>query len=160
MDSVATGIPAGVDAALLPAIASGANGKVDVAWYGATGGNATSNDPASDGANVWAVYMAQTIDAGQSWTAYAVSDHPVHQGALKPSASTPGDALAIAVDQVSGAAAVAYADDQLAPGTPSLFATRQCTGLSALTGVSLVNDCVAPQPATPVLPGSTCPVCG
>jgi hypothetical protein len=157
VDSIATGLPAGVDAALLPAIASAANGKVDVAWYGATGGSATSNDPASDVANVWAVYMAQTIDAGKNWTAYAVSDHPVHNGALKLSTSTPDDALAIAVDQVSGAAAVAYADDQTAPGTPSLFATRQCTGLSALTGVSLVNDCVAPQPATPVLPGSTCP---
>jgi hypothetical protein len=157
VDSIATGLPGGVNAALLPSIASGANGKVDLAWYGATGGSATSADPASDGANSWAVYMAQTIDGGKSWTAYAVSDHEVHHGALKTSAPAPGDALAIAVDQVSGAAAVAYADDQTVPGTPSLFATRQCTGLSALTGVSLVNDCVAPQPATPVLPGSTCP---
>ncbi|MFN2582102.1 MAG: hypothetical protein ABR498_05110, partial [Candidatus Dormibacteria bacterium] len=50
-----------------------------------------------------------------------------------------------------------YTADQAGSATPSLFATRQCTGSSAVTGNSLVDDCVAPQPATPVLPGSTCP---
>ena len=150
IDAIATGLPAGMDASVIPAIAAGGNGKADVAWYGATGGLPTAPDPSTDLHNSWAVYMAQTLDGGATWTAYPVSGNAVHQG---PAAG----ALQLAVDQVSGVAAVAYAGDQAAPGLPSLFATRQCTGFSAVTGVALVDDCVAKQPATPVLPGSTCP---
>ena len=150
VDAIATGLPAGMDASVIPAIAAGGNGKVDLAWYGATGGLATAPDPSADTRNSWAVYMAQTLDGGATWTAYPVSGNAVHQG---PAAG----ALQLAVDQVNGVAAVAYAGDQAAPGLPSLFATRQCTGFSAVTGLALVDDCVATQPATPVLPGSTCP---
>jgi len=150
VDAIATGLPAGMDASVIPAIAAGGNGKVDLAWYGATGGLATAPDPSADLHNSWAVYMAQTLDGGATWTAYPVSGNAVHQGSA-------AGALQLAVDQVSGVAAVAYAGDQTAPGLPSLFATRQCTGFSAVTGLALVDDCVATQPATPVLPGSTCP---
>src|SRR6202011_5533279 len=150
VDAVAAGLPTGMDASVMPAIAAGGNGKVDLAWYGATGGLATSPNPAGDPHNSWAVFMAQTLDGGATWTSYPVSGNAVHQG---PEAG----ALQLAVDQVSGVAAVAYASDQAAPGLLSLFATRQCTGFSAVTGLALVDDCVAPQPATPVLPGTTCP---
>ena len=150
VDAVAAGLPTGMNASVIPAIAAGGNGKVDLAWYGATGGLATSPNPAGDPHNSWAVFMAQTLDGGATWTAYPVSGNAVHQG---PEAG----ALQLAVDQVSGVAAVAYASDQAAPGLLSLFATRQCTGFSAVTGLALVDDCVATQPATPVLPGTTCP---
>ncbi len=138
IDTLAAGLPQGVlDAAVAPALAAGGNGKVDVAWLGATH-------------DTWTVFLAQTVDQAASWTAYPVSGSaPVHQG------PAPGG-VALAVDQVTGAAAVAY-DADVASGVASLFATRQCTGLSAVTGVALVDDCVASQPATPVLPGSTCP---
>jgi hypothetical protein len=150
VDAIAAGLPTGMSASVIPAIAAGGNGKVDLAWYGATGGLATSPNPAGDLHNSWAVFMAQTLDGGATWTSYPVSGNAVHQG---PEAG----ALQLAVDQVSGVAAVAYAGDQAAPGLPSLFATRQCTGFSAVTGLALVDDCVASQPATPVLPGTTCP---
>ena len=143
VDGVASGLPAGLDAAARPALAAGGNGMADLAWYGATG------------AGQWGVYLAHTLDGGASWTATTVSDHPVFQGALSPADA--GETIALGIDQVTGAAAVAYAAGQAASGTPSLFATRQCTGPSAVTGNALVDDCVAPQPATPVLPGSTCP---
>ena len=155
VDAVASGLPTGLDAAVRPVLAAGGNGMVDLAWYGATGGTAAQADPAGDPQNQWNVYMAQTLDGGSSWVATAVSDHPVHQGALQP--ANAGDAIALGIDQVTGAAAIAYAADPAAGATPSLFATRQCTGSSAVTGNALVDDCVAPQPATPVLPGSTCP---
>ncbi|MBV9101588.1 MAG: hypothetical protein JOZ46_03085 [Candidatus Dormibacteraeota bacterium] len=150
LDSAAAGLPAGLDASVAPALGAGGNGKVDVGWYGATGGGSTP-DPSADPKNNWTVLMAQTVDGGATWLAGTASPSTVHTG------PAPG-ALQLAVDQVGGVAAVAYQADAATPGTPSLFATRQCTGLSAVTGNALVDDCVAPQPATAsVLPGSTCP---
>ena len=148
VDSIATGLPRFMNAAAYPAIAAGGNGKVDLAWYVATGGRTTS--AALDPRNLWTVFMAQSLDEGKTWKASPVSGGVVHLGAS-------AGALQLTVNQVSGVATVAYTGDMPSPGLPSLFATRQCTGLSAVTGLALVNDCVATQPATPVLPGSTCP---
>jgi hypothetical protein len=166
VDSV-PGAPSGLDAALLPSIAAGGNGGADVAWYVASGGNPAAADPSSDARNTWNVLMAQTLDAGKTWTVTPVTQTALHQGALcvaadttctaQPGATTyPDSALRIAVDQVTGAAVAAFAGDGPS-GALSLLATRQCTGHSALTGTSLTDDCVALQPATPVLPGTSCP---
>ncbi|MBV8195366.1 MAG: hypothetical protein JOY80_07545 [Candidatus Dormibacteraeota bacterium] len=143
-----------LDASLLPTLVAGGSGIVDLAWYGATGGDASQANPASDAHNTWNVYLAQTLDGGSTWTASTVSDQPVHQGSLT---QTAGYGVTQGIAQVTGADLIAYAADQAAGTPPSLFATRQCTGSSAVTGNPLVDDCVAPQPATPVLPGSTCP---
>jgi hypothetical protein len=75
----------------------------------------------------------------------------VHQG---PASATA--AVQVAVDQVTGAAVVAYTGDP-ASGPTALYATRQCIGISAVSGTSLIDDCVVSQPTTPVLPGSQCP---
>ena len=170
LDKVAAGVPAAMDSSLAPAIAAGGNGIVDVAWYGAIGGDATLPDPATDAHNNWAVYMAQSLDSGATWTAYAVTASAVHQGALcavgdaacAAAQQTPpdpniGDTLQLAVDQVSGAAEVVYADDSQTPGLPVLEATRQCGALSAVSGQALVNDCVDPQPASGPVGAGTCP---
>ncbi len=161
-----SGIPGGLTSSLLPAVAAGGNGLVDLAWYGATGGNGTTADPH----NSWGVYMAQSTDAGATWTAYSVTSQVIHQGALCATGDaacagaqqSPPDpsvvpGLELAVDQLSGAAVLAYDDDSLVPGLPSLEATRQCGGLSAVSGLPLTNDCAAPQQPPSAGIGSTCP---
>src|SRR4029077_13515140 len=143
----------------------GGNGIVDLAWYGATGGTGTS-----DVHNNWQAYMAQSTDTGATWTPYTITSQVIHQGALcvasdaacSAAQQSPPDpsvvpGLQIAVNQLTGAAVVASDDDNATPGLPSLEATRQCGGISAVSGVALVNDCAAPQqPPTPPA-GSTCP---
>src|SRR5207302_4031783 len=63
----------------------------------------------------------------------------------------------LALDQLSGAAVLAFDDDAASPGLPTLNATRQCGGLSAVTGQPLSATCAAPQqPALAPAP-STCP---
>jgi len=170
LDASASGIPGGLTSSLLPALAAGGNGMVDVVWYGATGGEATAVDPAADVHDNWAVYMAQSINSGATWTAYAVTANAVHQGALcavgdaacTAAQQTPpdpniGDALQVAVNQVTGAADIVYDDDSQTAGLPVLQATRQCSGLSAVSGKALVNDCAAPNVASAPVAAGTCP---
>jgi len=38
-----------------------------------------------------------------------------------------------------------------------MYYTRQCTGISAKTGLALVNDCVAPPPPAALPVGNACP---
>lgn len=160
-----SGIPGGLSSSVFPSLAAGGNGLVDLVWYGATSGASTA-----DAHNQWSVYMAQTADMGATWTAYAVTSQIIHQGAL----CVAGDAacagaqqslpdpsvvpgLQLALDQVSGAALVVFDNDVASPGLPTLDATRQCGGLSAVSGHPLNATCAAPnQPA--VAPAvSTCP---
>jgi hypothetical protein len=65
--------------------------------------------------------------------------------------------LQLAVNQVTGIAVLAFDDDVATPGLPLLEATRQCTGLNAVTGQPLVNDCAAPQAVATAPASSTCP---
>jgi hypothetical protein len=132
----APGMPPGSAAVSAPAVAAGADGMVDVAWYEATA-------PGS-----WHVLMAQSINRGRAWHVYPVSGS-VHAGSAAGS-------LQLVVNEATGAAAIAYSGDLASPGLPSLFATRQCGGLSITTGRALVDNCAAPRLAQSVIPGSVC----
>jgi hypothetical protein len=161
----ASAIPGGLTSSLLPALAAGGSGIVDLAWYGASGGTGTS-----DAHDTWDVYLAQSTDSGASWTPFSVTSHAIHQGALcvagdaacAAAQQSPPDhniqpALQLAVNQVTGAAVLAYDDDSALPGLPLLEATRQCSGISAASGQPLVNDCAAPQQPSAAPAASTCP---
>src|SRR5207253_1941872 len=69
LDTAASGYPHGNNAVVFPWVVAGGDGLVDVAWYGAHGGSASYGDdrPNDDPANLWHVYLAQTIDGGRSW---------------------------------------------------------------------------------------------
>jgi hypothetical protein len=162
----ASGIPGTLTSSVQPALVAGGNGLVDLAWLGASGGTGTA-----DPHNQWGVYLAQTTNRGAAWTAFPVTTTVIHQGALcvagdaacaasqqsptSASPVTPG--LQLALDQLNGAAVVVYGDDSQRPGLPSLQATRQCSGTSAVTGTTLAGSCAAPQqpPTAPAV--STCP---
>jgi hypothetical protein len=157
-----TGIPnpAGVNTTVLPWIAAGAGGIADVVYYGSQAPTAGDNANAGD---VWNVYMAQTTDSGSTWSVSTASDHAIHTGAICLGGTgcsggrTLLDFFQVSIDPTNGAADIAYADDHAAPGSRTVYFTRQCTGISATTGSALANDCVAPPPP-PVPPaGSTCP---
>jgi hypothetical protein len=152
--------PAGVNSAVFPWIAAGANGIADVVFYGA--GAPTSGDFGND-ADVWNVYLAQTTDRGQTWSVSTASDHAIHTGGICmggigcSGGRTLLDFFQVSIDPTNGAADIAYADDHASPGNAVVYFTRQCTGTSATTGTALVNDCVAPAPVSAGPPTSTCP---
>ena len=152
-------------AAALPS--GGAAGVVDVVFYGAHGGTGAQPNPQDDPNNVWNAYMAQTIDGGATWTTSKASDHDIHKSQLCIDGlncnlignrdRTLLDFFQVDVDPTNGAADIAYADDHASPGTAVMYYTRQCTGISAKTGLALVNDCVAPPPPAPLPQGNVCP---
>jgi hypothetical protein len=146
IDTAASGIPAGSDAAFDPVLAAGGNGMVDVAWLTATGGAAS----APGALRTWSVFMAQTLDAGRSWRAYPVSGTAVHRG-------TEAGSVQVVVDPTSGAASLSYSSDLATPGMPSLYATRQCSGFSATTGRALADTCAVPGLGHSALPGTSLP---
>jgi hypothetical protein len=147
--------------------AGGAAGVVDVVFYGAHGGTGAQPSPQDDPNNVWNVYMAQTVDAGATWTTSKASDHDIHRSQLCIDGlncnlignrdRTLLDFFQVDVDPTNGAATIAYADDHASPGTAVMYYTRQCTGISAKTGIALVNDCVVPPPPPPLPLGNVCP---
>src|SRR5439155_214095 len=67
------------------------------------------------------------------------------------------DFFQVAIDPTNGAADIAYADDHASPGNPVVYFTRQCSGVSATTGLALADDCVAPPPPPTPPQGTTCP---
>jgi len=167
IDALATGAAAldGANTAIMPWVAAGANGAVDLVWYGAHGGGGgNENDPN----NIWRVYFAQTVDGFNSWKVVKASDHDIHKGVLctggtgcSGNARILLDFFQVDIDPTNGAADIAFTDDHLNPGTVAdLYFTRQCTGTSAKTKTALVNNCVAPPPPPPPpnIPfGTVCP---
>ena len=145
----------------------GAAGVVDVVFYGAHGGTGAQPNPQDDPNNIWNAYMAQTVDAGSTWTTSKASDHDIHKSQLCIDGlncnlfgnrdRTLLDFFQVDIDPTNGAATIAYADDHAAPGSAVMYYTRQCTGISAKTGAALVNDCVAPPPPPPLPAGNICP---
>lgn len=90
------------------------NGSVNVVYYGTS---ATSKD---DSSAVWNVYMAQTTDAGASFSQSLVSHQPNHVGVICTSgtACAPGtrnllDLFEVAIDPANGKAGIIYTDDTL-----------------------------------------------
>ncbi|HYZ88975.1 MAG TPA: sialidase family protein [Myxococcales bacterium] len=90
------------------------NGRVDVVYYGTT--SSSKNDPSA----VWNVYMAQSTDAGTTFTQLQVSPHPNHVGVICTGgiSCAPGtrnllDLFEIALDPRSGKAGIIYTDDTL-----------------------------------------------
>ena len=160
--------PTGVNTTLMPWAAAGASGIADVVFYGAAGGSGAQPSPNDDPNNQWNVYMAQTIDGGSTWGVFKASDHVIHSGSicidgLGCNLSTPArdrtllDFFQVSIDPTNGAADIAYTDDHAAPGNSVLYFTRQCTGNSATTGATLVNDCKVPPPPVTPPQGTTCP---
>jgi hypothetical protein len=157
--------------ALMPWAASmaagGAAGVVDAVFYGAHGGTGGQPNPQDDPNNVWNAYLAQTIDGGATWTSSKASDHDIHKSQLCIDGlncnlignrnRTLLDFFQVSIDPTNGAAAIAYADDHASPGSAVMYYTRQCTGISAKTGLALVNDCVAPPPPPALPAGNACP---
>ena len=160
--------PGTVNTAIMPWAQAGADGIVDVVFYGASGGAGAQPGPQDDVNNIWNTYFAQSTNRGSSFTVTTASDHAIHKGpicidGLGCNLSNPSrdrtllDFFQVSIDPTNGAADIAYADDHAAPGTSVLYFTRQCTGTSATTGAALVNDCVVPPPPAPLPQGSTCP---
>jgi hypothetical protein len=145
----------------------GAAGVVDVVFYGAHGGTGAQPSPQDDPNNIWNAYFAQTVDGGATWTTSKASDHDIHKSQLCIDGlncnlignrdRTLLDFFQVDVDPTNGAATIAYADDHASPGTAVMYYTRQCTGISAKTGLALVNDCAAPAPPPALPAGSSCP---
>lgn len=146
----------------------GAAGVVDAVFYGARGGTGAQPNPQDDANNVWNTYMAQTIDGGATWTTSKASDHDIHTsqicidglGCNPPFSNrdrTLLDFFQVSIDPTNGAADIAFADDHASHGSAVLYFTRQCTGISAKTGLALVNDCVAPPPPPMPPQGNVCP---
>lgn len=96
--------------AIFPAVAA-YNGTVDVVYYGTSSGN--------DATAVWNVYLAQTTDDGASFQQSKVSNNSNHTGpvCLNGNACNPTrdllDLFEIAIDPLTGRAAIAYVDDTL-----------------------------------------------
>ncbi|MGH9072525.1 MAG: hypothetical protein ACRDZQ_00165 [Acidimicrobiales bacterium] len=113
---------------LFPWLAAGANGRVDVVWYGTpTLGNCSSSTGCGSGNinGVWNVYMAQTLDAttssgpnpSPSFATTRVTEYSNHYGAICTfgiSCTTGGDRGLLDFIQVqvapNGAAEVVWAD--------------------------------------------------
>jgi hypothetical protein len=90
------------------------NGRVDVVYYGTT--STSKDDPNA----VWNVYMAQSADAGATFSQVQVSPHPNHVGVICTGgiSCAPGtrnllDLFEIAIDPRSGKAGIIYTDDTL-----------------------------------------------
>jgi len=95
-------------------------GKVDVVFYGTT---ASSKD---DAAAVWNTYMAQTTDDGSHFTQATVSAHPNHVGVVCTFGTGCArgtrnllDLFEIAINPLSGKAAIIFTDDTLTTYTRS-----------------------------------------
>jgi hypothetical protein len=102
-----------VTTATLPTIAAN-DGVVDLAYYGTTAGSRL--DPNA----VWNVYVAQSVDGGASFTQSLASNTPNHDGPIcivgLGECTSPGmrnvfDLFGVAIDPLTGLAAIAYADD-------------------------------------------------
>ncbi len=89
-------------------------GTVDLAYYGTTA--SSKDDPSA----VWNVYMAQSTDGGAHFSQTLVTDNPNHVGVI----CTQGtgcprgtrnllDLFQVAIDPLSGLAAIIYTDDTL-----------------------------------------------
>ena len=97
-------------------------GTVDIVYYATDA--ASKDDPAA----VWRVYMAQTTDNGAHISQGLVQDAPNHIGvictegfACAPAERTLLDLFEVAIDPITGMAAVSYVDDTAATdatGTP------------------------------------------
>jgi hypothetical protein len=160
--------PAGVNTAIMPWVDAGSSGRVDVVYYGASGGLGQQPNPQDDPNNVWNAYFAQTIDGGASWTVSKASDHNIHKGPLCIDGlncnlignrdRTLLDFFQVSIDPTNGAADIAFADDSAAPGNSVMYFTRQCSGAPAITGLSRpITDCVPPPPPPTPPQGTTCP---
>ena len=96
--------------AIFPAVTA-YNGTVDVVYYGALSGN--------DATAIWNVYMAQTADDGASFQQSQVSNSSNHTGAICTRGGICNatrnllDLFEVAIDPLSGRAAIAYVDDTL-----------------------------------------------
>ncbi len=95
-------------------------GKVDVVYYGTTASN--KDDPAA----VWNTYMAQTTDDGSHFSQTIVSAHPNHVGVVCTFGTGCArgtrnllDLFEIAINPLSGKAAIIFTDDTLTTYTRS-----------------------------------------
>jgi hypothetical protein len=104
-------------------VASGAPGRVAIAWYGSTTAGVADS---ADFKGPWDVYVAQTLDAQSakpSFTQLKATTHPMHydQVCLSGLACTTGgdrslaDFFAMALDPVSGRLVVVYDEDGKVP---------------------------------------------
>ncbi len=160
---------------MFPWLMAGADGIVDVTWYGGslTGGGTSCPDgrsgTADDSNGVanncfldWTTKFAQSTDGGQTFT---VSDATgvMHTGSICDQGTacdliggdrTLLDFFDMDLDSAGGAN-IAYASDVDTPGTATIMYTRQCTGVSATTGLALSRSCDPLEPAPVAGPNGT-----
>ena len=105
--------------ALFPWVAAFA-GKFDVVFYATTA--SSKDDPAA----VWNTYMAQTTDDGSEFTQATVSAHPNHVGVVCTFGTGCArgtrnllDLFEIAINPLTGKAAIIFTDDTLTTYTRS-----------------------------------------
>ncbi len=103
----------GATTAVFPAIAV-RNGVVDLSYYGSTASSI------KDSTAVWNVFLAQSTNAGASYSQTKVSDAPNHVGVIcvNGTGCAPGtrnllDLFEDAIDPVSGKLAIIYTNDLL-----------------------------------------------
>ena len=95
-------------------------GKVDVVFYGTTA--SSKDDPTA----VWNTYLAQTTDDGSHFTQATVSAHPNHIGVICTFGTGCArgtrnllDLFEVAINPLSGKAAIIFTDDRLTTYTRS-----------------------------------------
>ncbi len=71
--------PGTVNTAIMPWAQAGADGIVDVVFYGASGGAGAQPRPQDDVNNIWNTYFAQSTNRGSSFTVTTASDHAIHK---------------------------------------------------------------------------------
>jgi hypothetical protein len=115
----------GVHFAVMPAIAAGDPGRVDIAYYGTT--HPVDGTYAPDSApGTWFLHMAQTLDGGLTWSDTQASETPMHVQSicfLGISCTGTGDRNLIDFFEVrpdpSGRAVIIFTDDNnTQPGPP------------------------------------------
>ncbi|HUR09314.1 MAG TPA: hypothetical protein VM347_42720 [Nonomuraea sp.] len=151
--------------AILPSVAAGKDGLVDLAWYatdrdGAAGDQALMGQPGAKGAAQWRVWFAQSTDAGKHFAQVPVTT-TVHTGiactqagaCTVPYSRYLFEDLGIAISPTTGLASIAYNIDEftIRPGGSHIwvgYATQ--LRASAMRGPASAPRKAARPPAAPV----------
>lgn len=128
-----------VGTAVYPTVASGPDGRVDVAYYGSTGsGDANDSNamgtPGKPTAAAWRLYLSRSTDGGQTFTEHAITG-VIHTGVLCTQGSGCAvaggrnlyDDFGVAISRTTGLTSIAFDADEPPTGAPAAQAVDPYT---------------------------------
>jgi hypothetical protein len=137
--------------AIEPWIAAGAEGKIDIVWYGSgnCGTGVTDADNCQQSAT-WNVYFAQNQNVLADPTAFSqtAATGVVHEGPVCLNGSGCQsyrglfDDFGITTDPMSGLATIVYNNDMYTPGNPSNLPNPDCTSQYTTSTDPAQQNCV------------------